>query len=63
MHFAIDAVFLARDGRVLKVEHALPPWRMAARRGAHAVLELPAGEADRRGVRVGDTIVSEGGEP
>ena len=63
MQFPIDAVFLARDGRVLKVEHALPPWRMAARRGAHAVVELPAGEVARRGLRVGDSvIVPEGGK-
>jgi uncharacterized membrane protein (UPF0127 family) len=62
MRFPIDAVFLARDGRVLDVSHALPPWRMAAKRGAHAVVELPAGEATRRGLRAGDTlIVEEGG--
>jgi uncharacterized membrane protein (UPF0127 family) len=61
MQFPIDAVFLARDGRVLKVEQALPPWRMAARRGAHAVVELPAGEAARRGLRVGDNVTVAGG--
>ena len=47
MRFPIDAVFLARDGRVLDVSHALPPWRMAARRGAHAVSSCPRGR--RRG--------------
>jgi uncharacterized protein len=48
MRFAIDAVFLDRDLRVLHIEAGLRPWRMAGRRGARAVLELPAGEAARR---------------
>ena len=56
-----QGVSLARDGRVLKVEQALPPWRMAGRRGAHAVVELPAGEVARRGLRVGDTLTVAGG--
>jgi uncharacterized protein len=50
MRFAIDAVFLSRDMRVLSVRSELPAWRMAGQRGARAVLELPAGEATRRGV-------------
>jgi uncharacterized membrane protein (UPF0127 family) len=63
MQFPIDAVFLARDGRVLKLAPELRPWRMAAQHGAHAVLELPAGEVARRGLRVGDTVnVAGGGE-
>ena len=48
MRFAIDAVFLDRDLRVLDVAAGARPWRMAGRRGARAVLELPAGEAARR---------------
>jgi uncharacterized membrane protein (UPF0127 family) len=53
MRFPIDVVFVSRDGEVLKVVAALPPWRTAAARGAKAVIELPAGEADRRGIRAG----------
>jgi uncharacterized membrane protein (UPF0127 family) len=53
MRFAIDAVFLDRDLRVLAVRAAMPAWRMAAQRGARAVLELPAGEAGRRGIVTG----------
>ena len=49
MRFAIDAVYLDRDLRVLKVA-TLPPWRAAGARGAKAVLEIAAGEAERRGV-------------
>jgi uncharacterized membrane protein (UPF0127 family) len=53
MKFTIDAVFLDRDLRVVKVVPELVPWRTAACRGARAVLELPAGEAHRRGLRAG----------
>jgi uncharacterized protein len=56
MRFPIDAVFLDADGTVLKVEQELPAWRTAARRGAKAVLELPAGESARRGLEVGDRL-------
>ena len=56
MRFAIDVVFLGREGEVLKVAKRVPPWRTAAARGAKAVVELPAGEAGRRGIRVGDRL-------
>jgi uncharacterized membrane protein (UPF0127 family)/Flp pilus assembly protein protease CpaA len=53
MRFPIDVAFLDGDMRVLKVSHSLAPWRMAAARGAKAVLELPAGECERRGIAPG----------
>ena len=56
MRFAIDVVFLGRDGEVLKVAKRVPPWRTAAARGAKAVVELAAGEAGRRGIRVGERL-------
>src|SRR2546421_423045 len=56
MRFAIDAVFLDRDLAVLKVAPALRPWRAARASGARAVLELAAGEAERRGLRPGDRL-------
>jgi uncharacterized membrane protein (UPF0127 family) len=56
MRFAIDAVFLDRDLSVLSVRRELRPWRMAGQRGARAVLELPAGEAERRGIKPGDRL-------
>ena len=56
MRFPIDAVFLARDLTVLRVVPGLAPWRMASRRRAHAVLELPAGTCARRGVREGERL-------
>jgi uncharacterized protein len=59
MRFAIDAVFLDRDLRVIEVRESLGPWRMAASRGAKAVLELPAGEAGRAGVAQGRRLALE----
>lgn len=58
MRFPIDAVFLDRDLRVMKVASDLRPWRAAGSRGAKAVLEIPAGEAGRRGLTVGDQLVA-----
>jgi uncharacterized protein len=58
MRFAIDAVFLDRDMRAVKVAADLKPWRLAGARGAKSVLELAAGEAARRGVKVGDRLVA-----
>jgi uncharacterized protein len=56
MRFAIDAVFLDDELRVVAIASDLRPWRAAGKRGARAVLELPAGECARRGLNVGDTI-------
>ena len=60
MRFPIDAVFLDRDMRVLRVAAHVRPWRAAGCRGARAVLELSAGESERRGVRPGDRVVAVG---
>jgi uncharacterized membrane protein (UPF0127 family) len=57
MRFPIDAVFLNRDLVVLGIADGLEPWRAAGRRGAKAVLELPAGESAERGLRVGDELI------
>ena len=56
MRFAIDAVFLDADMRVLKIAADLQPWRMAGARRSKSVLEIPAGEAARRGLSVGDRL-------
>ena len=57
MRFAIDAVFLDADNRVLRIAADLRPWRVAGRRGARAVVELAAGECARVGLREGDQLV------
>jgi uncharacterized membrane protein (UPF0127 family) len=56
MRFPIDAVFLDRDLRVLRVAEELNPWRLASKRGAKSVLELPAGRCARVGVAEGDYL-------
>lgn len=57
MRFPIDAVFLDKGLRVVKITSDLRPWRAAGNRGAKAVLEFSAGEARRRGLSVGDRLV------
>jgi hypothetical protein len=56
MRFPIDAVWLDRDFKVLKVSPNLAPWKLAACKGAKGVVELPAGEARRRGVQPGEQL-------
>jgi uncharacterized protein len=58
MRFAIDAVFLDRDFRVVKIAADLKPWRLAGARGAKSTLEISSGEAARRGLSVGDRLVA-----
>src|SRR5204863_8211201 len=57
MRFPIDVVFLSRRGDVLKVSEDVRPWRAAAARRAHSTLELPAGEARRRGIETGQRLI------
>ena len=56
MRFPIDVVFLDRDMSVVRVVPRLGPWRLASRRRAAAVLELAAGESERRGIEVGHRL-------
>jgi uncharacterized membrane protein (UPF0127 family) len=62
MRFDIDAVFLDREMHVVAVRERVRPWRAAAARGARAVLELPAGDARRRGVEAGHRLEIGGGQ-
>jgi uncharacterized membrane protein (UPF0127 family) len=57
MRFPIDVVFLDRALVVRKVAAHVKPWRLVFARRAREVLELPAGEAARRGIAVGQEIV------
>jgi uncharacterized membrane protein (UPF0127 family) len=59
MRFPIDVVFLDRDDRVVKVTPDVAPWKVANGRRAKAVLELPAGEAARRGIVVGKRLIAD----
>jgi uncharacterized membrane protein (UPF0127 family) len=56
MRFAIDAVFVNRDGAVVRVVRNLRPWRIAADWRAHAVIELAGGCLTGRDVRTGDRL-------
>jgi uncharacterized membrane protein (UPF0127 family) len=56
MRFAIDAVFVDAELRVLKIVEGLRPWRVASAHRARGVLELAAGQANARGIEVGDRL-------
>ncbi len=57
MRYAIDAVFVSKAGRVMKVVPNLRPWRVVWwARGARDCLELRAGAAAESGTRVGDEL-------
>jgi uncharacterized membrane protein (UPF0127 family) len=45
MRFRIDVVFFDRWGWPIRIERAVPPWRVVACRAAAAVIEMRAGEA------------------
>ena len=56
MRFAIDVLFVSKDGQVLKVRQAVPPRRIAVSVRAFAVVELPAGAIERSGTQAGDRL-------
>jgi hypothetical protein len=43
MRFGLDLFWLDGDGRVVRVDRGVPPWRMRSCRAARAVVELPSG--------------------
>jgi uncharacterized protein len=60
MRFAIDIVFLDRQNTVVRISHALKPWRVSpVVFGASKAIELEAGAALRSDTRVGDSIAFE----
>lgn len=57
MAFPIDVVFVAPDGRVVRLAHAVPPWRLGPfARGGRYVVELPAGTLARTGTETNDRL-------
>ena len=56
MRFPIDVVFLDADQIVIKIVPGLPPFKTASCRGAREVVELRAGECERRGLALGDRV-------
>jgi len=66
MRFPIDAIFVGRPEAgvaraVVAVRPHLPPWRGIVWwvRGAHGVLEVPAGTAEATDTRKGDRLLFE----
>jgi uncharacterized membrane protein (UPF0127 family) len=59
MRFPVDVLFLDAELTVLRVAPAVRPWRVRAQAGARAVLELPAGAAERMVIRAGDRLTLE----
>jgi len=57
MSFPIDVAYLDRMGRVIRLYHSLPPFRVAAIKfKTRSILELPAGTLARTRTEVGDVF-------
>jgi uncharacterized protein len=57
MRERIDAVFLAKDGRVMQINYSIAPNRLAVIcPGARTVIELGAAPAKRRDLLLGDQL-------
>ena len=57
MRIAIDALFLDRDLKVVKLFPSLPPWRATnVYFRVHSVLELPSGTVAASGTSEGDQL-------
>ncbi len=57
MRFPLDVAFVDRDGRVLRVYHAIRPWRVSRIvPGAKAAVELPAGSLAAAGIEAGSRL-------
>lgn len=62
MRFPIDAVFLDRGGRVVRVAPGLRPWVLwIGARGAAEVVELRTGTIAASGTQAGDECVFDDG--
>ncbi|PLS06929.1 DUF192 domain-containing protein [Neobacillus cucumis] len=57
MNFAIDAVFLNKAGKIVKLVEDLQPWRFVKPiPEAYSVVELPAGSVTKLGLKQGNII-------
>lgn len=57
MRFPIDVLYLDHQGRVLRVEEAMLPWRVGpVVGGCRSIVELPPGVIRATGTAVGDII-------
>ena len=56
MRFAIDVVFVDREGYAVKVVRDLRPWRIALASSARVVIEMAAGSLRWGQVMLGDRL-------
>ena len=54
--FAIDVLFVDKQGRVTRVVHTLRPWRITGSFRGFATIELPAGTALQTVTRAGHQL-------
>jgi uncharacterized membrane protein (UPF0127 family) len=56
MRFALDLLFVRRDGTVVKTKPSVPARRIAGALRGYAVIEMAAGELFRSGTQAGDRL-------
>ncbi|AZU63890.1 DUF192 domain-containing protein [Neobacillus mesonae] len=57
MNFSIDAVFLSKEGRIVRMVEDLKPWRFVKPiKNAYSVIELPSGTIKRHDLKIGEII-------
>jgi uncharacterized protein len=57
MKFPLDIVLLSERNEVIGLHHCLQPWKMTKPvKNAYSTLELPAGSAEKLGIRIGSVI-------
>jgi uncharacterized membrane protein (UPF0127 family) len=62
MHYSLDIVFLDKQGKVLKCEEYIKPFRIAIGRGATYTLELVHGMIKQLGIAKNDQFYWDGME-
>jgi uncharacterized protein len=57
MKFAIDVIFLDREGRILKIIEKMPPGKISPLvKGAHCVIETAGSELSIKPAAIGDKL-------
>ena len=57
MRFAIDVVFVDKNGAIVSILHELQPWNLAIRPRARAVIEMASGALRAHDIQLGDSLV------
>jgi uncharacterized protein len=57
MRFPIDVIYVDREGRVVRADRSMKPWRIGpVFTGSRWVVELPSGTIDATGTQIGDLL-------